>query len=50
MGIWEQGFAFWAAINISYREIAAKRVTPTSFFMFNKFENCFALVSNNIYW
>ena len=50
MGIWGQGFAFRAAINISYTEIAAKRITPISFFMFNKFENCFTLVGNNIYW
>ena len=35
-----QDFAFRAAINISYRDI----------FMFNKFENCFTSVSNNIYW
>ena len=24
--------------------------TPISFFIFNKFENCFTLVNNNIYW
>ena len=35
-------------ININYREITAKRVTPISFFMFNKFENYFTSFSNNI--
>ena len=45
-----QDFAFRVAINISDREMAAKRVTPIYIFMFNKFRNCFTLVSNNIYW
>ena len=35
-------------MNLSYKEITAKRVTPI-FFMFNKLENCFTLIGNNIY-
>ena len=33
---------------MSYREIAAKRVTSISFL--SKFENCFTLVNNNMQW
>ena len=41
-----QDFAFRAAIKISFREIAAKRVTAIFFsFYFNNFENCFTLVT-----
>ena len=41
-------FAFMAAINISCREIAAKK--HFFFFIFNKLENCFTSLNNNVYW
>ena len=44
-----QDFAFRVAINISDREMAAKRVTPIYILCLINFET-FTLVSNNIYW
>ena len=42
-----QAFALRAAINISYREIAAQRGTPTSFLSLISLKT--TLVGNNIY-
>ena len=45
----ELDFAFRAAINMSYREIIAKRVT-ISFLSLTCLKTCFSLVNNNEYW
>ena len=44
-----QDFAFWASINMSYKEVAAIRVTHISFLSLINLKICFTLVNSNIY-